>query len=44
MPALFPEVPIHRGALRFTVTAANIEEQVWSAIEVLGKVSARLWP
>jgi 7-keto-8-aminopelargonate synthetase-like enzyme len=43
-PALFPAVPIDRGALRFTVTAANTEEQVWSAIEALGKVCARLWP
>src|SRR5215208_3190976 len=43
-PALFPAVPIDRGALRFTVTAANTEEQVWSAIEALRKVYARLWP
>jgi 8-amino-7-oxononanoate synthase len=43
-PALFPAVPIDRGALRFTVTAANTEEQVWSAIEALHKVYARLWP
>jgi acyl carrier protein len=41
-PALFPAVPIDRGALRFTVTAANTEEQVWSAIEALHKVYARL--
>ena len=43
-PALFPAVPIDRGALRFTVTAANTEEQVWSAIEALAKMHARLWP
>ncbi len=41
-PALFPAVPIDRGALRFTVTAANTEEQVWSAIEALRKVHDRL--
>ena len=43
-PALFPAVPIDRGALRFTVTAANTEEQVWSATEALEKMHARLWP
>ncbi len=37
-PALFPAVPIDRGALRFTVTAANTEEQVQLAIEALRKV------
>ena len=43
-PALFPAVPIDRGALRFTVTAANTEEQVWLAIEALEKMHTRLWP
>jgi 7-keto-8-aminopelargonate synthetase-like enzyme len=37
-PALFPAVPIDRGALRFTLTAANTEEQVRLAIEGLRKV------
>jgi 8-amino-7-oxononanoate synthase len=41
-PALFPAVPIDRGALRFTVTAANTEEQIWLAIEALRKVHDRL--
>jgi acyl-CoA synthetase (AMP-forming)/AMP-acid ligase II/7-keto-8-aminopelargonate synthetase-like enzyme/acyl carrier protein len=42
-PALFPAVPIDRGALRFTVTAANTEEQVWLAIEALRKVRGIVW-
>ena len=37
-PAVFPAVPIDRGALRFTVTAANTEEQVQSAVEALREV------
>ncbi len=37
-PALFPAVPADRGALRFTLTAANTEEQVQQAIEALRKV------
>jgi acyl carrier protein len=41
-PALFPAVPIDRGALRFTITAANTEEQVCVAIEALRKVRSRL--
>jgi 8-amino-7-oxononanoate synthase len=41
-PALFPAVPIDRGALRFTITAANTEEQVCVAIEALRKVRGRL--
>src|SRR5215203_5066021 len=41
-PALFPAVPIDRGALRFTITAANTEEQVSVAIEALRKVRSRL--
>jgi len=42
-PALFPAVPIDRGALRFTVTAANTEEQVQLAIEALRKVREMLF-
>ena len=34
-PALFPAVPVDRGALRFTVTAVNTEEQVRRALEAL---------
>ena len=37
-PAVFPAVPVDRGALRFTLTAANTEEQVRLAIEALRKV------
>ena len=37
-PALFPAVPVDRGALRFTLTAAHTEEQVRLAIEALRKV------
>jgi acyl carrier protein len=43
-PALFPAVPIDRGALRFTVTAANTEEQVRLAIEALRMVREELLP
>jgi acyl carrier protein len=42
-PALFPAVPVDRGALRFTVTAANTEEQVWLAIEALREVGEELF-
>src|SRR5829696_6493792 len=43
-PALFPAVPIDRGALRFTVTAANTEEQVRLALEALRMVREELYP
>jgi acyl carrier protein len=43
-PALYPAVPMDRGALRFTVTAANTEEQVRSAIEALREVRQVLFP
>ncbi len=43
-PALFPAVPIDRGALRFTVTAANTEEQVRRALEALRMVRDELLP
>jgi acyl carrier protein len=43
-PALFPAVPIDRGALRFTVTAANTEEQVRQALEALRMVRDELFP
>ena len=43
-PALFPAVPMDRGALRFTVTAANTEDQVRLAIEALRKVREELFP
>jgi 7-keto-8-aminopelargonate synthetase-like enzyme len=43
-PALFPAVPLDRGALRFTVTAANTEEQIQLAIEALRQVRHRLFP
>jgi 7-keto-8-aminopelargonate synthetase-like enzyme len=43
-PALFPAVPIDRSALRFTVTAANTEEQVRRALEALRMVRDELFP
>ena len=43
-PALFPAVPIDRGAVRFTVTAANTEEQVRLALEALRNVREVLFP
>ena len=43
-PALFPAVPLDRGALRFTVTAANTEEQVRRALEALRVVRDELFP
>jgi 8-amino-7-oxononanoate synthase len=43
-PALFPAVPIERGALRFTVTAANTQEQVRLAVEALRMVRDELFP
>ena len=43
-PALFPAVPLDRGALRFTVTAANTEEQVRLALEALRMVRDELLP
>jgi len=43
-PALFPAVPVDRGALRFTLTAANTEEQVRLAIEALRKVREETTP
>jgi acyl carrier protein len=43
-PALFPAVPIDRGALRFTVTAANNEEQVRLVLEALRMVRDELFP
>jgi 7-keto-8-aminopelargonate synthetase-like enzyme len=34
-PAVFPAVPLNRSALRFSITAANTEEEVDRAIEAL---------
>jgi acyl carrier protein len=42
-PALFPAVPVDRGALRFTVTALNTKDQVRWAIEALQKVREELF-
>jgi acyl carrier protein len=42
-PAVFPAVPLDRGALRFTVTAANTEDQVRLALEALRKVREELF-
>jgi acyl carrier protein len=43
-PALFPAVPVDQGALRFTLTAANTEEQVRGAIEALRNVREVMTP
>ncbi len=43
-PALFPAVPIDRGGVRFTVTAANTEEQVRLSIVALRKLRKELSP
>jgi 7-keto-8-aminopelargonate synthetase-like enzyme len=37
-PALFPAMPINRGAVRFTITAANTEEEVTQALSALKAV------
>jgi cysteine sulfinate desulfinase/cysteine desulfurase-like protein len=37
-------VPLDRGALRFTVTAVNTEEQVRQALEALRMVRDELFP
>ena len=37
-PAVYPTVPLHRSMLRFTLTAANNEEQVFQAIEALAEI------
>jgi 7-keto-8-aminopelargonate synthetase-like enzyme len=42
-PAVFPAVPLDRGALRFTVTAANTEDQVRLALEALREVREELF-
>ncbi len=42
--ALFLAVPINRGALRFTVAAANTEEQVRLDLEALLVVRDELFP
>jgi 7-keto-8-aminopelargonate synthetase-like enzyme len=43
-PAVFPAVPVDRGALRFTVTAANSEDQIRLALEALRRVREELFP
>jgi acyl-CoA synthetase (AMP-forming)/AMP-acid ligase II/7-keto-8-aminopelargonate synthetase-like enzyme/acyl carrier protein len=43
-PALYPAVPLDRGALRFTVTAANTDGQVQGALEGLRRVREELFP
>ncbi len=43
-PALFPAAPLDRGGLRFTITAANTEDQVRLAIKALRKIREELFP
>ncbi len=40
-PALFPIVPMDQGRLRFSITAANTEEEVEQALEALREVRLR---
>ena len=40
-PALFPIVPIGRGLLRFSITAANTEEEIARSLEALAAVRDR---
>src|SRR5262249_1083387 len=40
-PALFPAVPLDRGGLRFSITAANPEAEVDGALEALAEVRER---
>lgn len=42
-PAFFPAVPIDRGLLRFTLTAANQPEQVETALAALERVRGELF-
>jgi acyl transferase domain-containing protein/7-keto-8-aminopelargonate synthetase-like enzyme len=41
-PALFPIVPHNRGLLRFSITAANTEEEIDRSLEALAAVRERL--
>lgn len=37
-PAIFPIVPLNKSALRFSITAANTEEEIDQAIKALEAV------
>lgn len=41
-PALYPIVPRDKGLLRFSITAANTEEEIDRSLEALAAVNARL--
>lgn len=41
-PAIFPVVPPERGLVRFSITAANTEEEIDCALEALAAVQERL--
>ncbi len=38
-PSMFPAMPLDRGGVRFTLTAANTEEEVAAALRSLAKIS-----
>jgi 7-keto-8-aminopelargonate synthetase-like enzyme/acyl-CoA synthetase (AMP-forming)/AMP-acid ligase II/acyl carrier protein len=42
-PALFPAVPLDRGGLRFSITAANTEAEVDGAVAALAEVRERVF-
>jgi len=37
-PGIFPAVPYHRGGLRFSTTALNTDEEIDTALQVLGEI------
>ena len=41
-PAIFPLMPLDRGLLRFSITAANTEEEIQRVLEALQAVRERL--
>jgi len=43
-PAMYPAVPVNRSLLRFSVTAANTEQEVGHALRALEEIRKRLFP
>jgi 7-keto-8-aminopelargonate synthetase-like enzyme len=41
-PGVFPAVAMNRGGLRFSVTAANTEEEIELAVRALRDIRARV--
>ena len=42
-PALYPIVPKDKGLLRFSITAANTEEEIDRSLDALAAVRTRVW-